>query len=216
MTDRSNVPGELRIGIIGGTFDPIHIGHLIIAEEARCQLKLDRMVFIPAGIPPHKPDQPKAGPEERYQMTVLATEDNPAFEVSRFEIDRKCPSYTVDTLEEFKRIYGEKARLFFITGADTIFEILTWYHPERLIEMCKLVAATRPGYNLQEVTERLPKEFIDQTIETPEIGISSTELRNRVAEGNSIKYLVPQAVENYIYQNGLYGAKKQCSSRDQG
>jgi nicotinate-nucleotide adenylyltransferase len=168
------------------------------------------MIFIPAGVPPHKPDPPEAGQEERYQMTVLATEDNPAFEVSRFEVDRKCPSYTVDTLAEFRRIYGGNAHLFFITGADTILEILTWYHPERLIKMCKLVAATRPGYDLQEVTERLPKEFINQTIflETPEIGISSTELRSRVAGGNSIKYLTPRAVENYIYENGLYGARK--------
>jgi nicotinate-nucleotide adenylyltransferase len=209
--------GGRRIGVMGGTFDPIHIGHLIIAEESRYRFELERVIFVPAGIPPHKPSEPISGREDRYKMTVLAIEDNPAFEASRVEIDRPGPSYTVDTLTEFKRIYGEETRLFFITGADAILQILTWHRPENLRCMCKFIAATRPGYDLREVERRLPQEFLDQIIflEVPGVHISSTELRMRAGSGMPIKYLVPAAVESYIINNGLYRVEKRCSSKGQ-
>jgi len=210
MTDRPCEDNGLgaRIGIMGGTFDPIHLGHLIIAEESRYWFNLDRVIFIPAGVPPHKPGKPISDKEHRFNMTVLATEDNPAFEVSRIEIDRSGPSYAVDTLTELKRIYGEKTRLFFITGADAILEILTWHQPERLRCMCKFIAATRPGYNLADAKKKLPEEFLGQIIflEVPGVHISSTELRGRVASGKPIKYMVTNKVEKYIIENRLYKA----------
>ncbi|MEN6371595.1 MAG: nicotinate-nucleotide adenylyltransferase [Armatimonadota bacterium] len=199
-----------RIGIIGGTFDPIHIGHLIIAEEARYQFRLDRLIFIPAGVPPHKPNQPITDKEQRFNMTVLATEDNPAFEVSRIEIDRSGPSYAVDTLAELKKIYGNDTRLFFIIGADAILEILTWYEPEKLRCMCRFIATTRPGYRLSDVKKKLPEEYLERItfMDAPGVDISATDLRSRVASGRTIKYMVPKAVEDYIIDNKLYMVKK--------
>lgn len=201
---------ERRIGIMGGTFDPIHTGHLIIAEEARYRFGLEKVIFIPTGTPPHKPNQPTTDAEIRFEMTVLATRDNPAFETSRIEIDRPGFSYTVDTLAEFKSIFGENTRLYLITGADAILEILTWHKPEKLLGMCELIAAARPGYDLKDVAKRLPKEFLDSTIflEVPGISISSTELRDRIARDMPIKYLVPRSVEEYIREKGLYKQDK--------
>lgn len=201
------MPGShLKLGIMGGTFDPVHIGHLIIAEESRYRFGLDKVIFIPAAVPPHKPDQPITNKEDRFRMTALAIEDNPAFEISRIEFDRPGPSYTVDTLEELKRIYGEDTSLYLITGADTILEILTWYQPQKLIELCEIIAAVRPGYDISEVRNRLPQEFLDRTklLEVPGVNISSTELRTRIVSEMPIKYLVPKAVEEYIMQNKLY------------
>lgn len=204
---------ERRIGIMGGTFDPIHTGHLIIAEEARYRFGLEKVIFIPTGTPPHKPNQPTTDAEIRFEMTVLATRDNPAFETSRIEIDRPGFSYTVDTLAEFTRIFGENTRLFLITGADAILEILTWHKPRKLLGMCEIIAAARPGYDLKDVAKRLPKEFLDSTIflEVPGISISSTELRDRVARDMPIKYLVPRSVEDYIHEKGLYRKQKSPS-----
>lgn len=198
------------LGIIGGTFDPIHLGHLIIAEEARYRFRLDRVIFIPAGAPPHKPNQPVTDKEHRFNMTVLATEDNPAFEASRIEIDRSGPSYAVDTLAELKRIYGEDTRLFFIMGVDAILEILTWHQPEMLINLCRFIAATRPGYDFADVKEKLPVDYLERItfMESPGVDISSTELRNRAASGKPVKYMVPRAVEKYITDNGLYVVEK--------
>ncbi|MEN6521518.1 MAG: nicotinate-nucleotide adenylyltransferase [Armatimonadota bacterium] len=199
-----------RIGIIGGTFDPIHLGHLIIAEEARYQFQLDRVIFIPAGVPPHKPDRPITDKEHRFDMTVLATEDNPAFEVSRIEIDRSGPSYAVDTLAELKKIYGNNTRLFFIIGADAILEILTWYKPEKLRCMCRFIATTRPGYRLSDVKKKLPEEYLERItfMDAPGVNVSATDLRNRAASGRPIKYMVPKAVEDYITDNKLYVVEK--------
>ena len=203
-------PIPYSLGILGGTFDPIHTGHLIIAEEARCRFGLDKVIFVPAGIPPHKPDEPISDREHRYKMTALAIEDNPAFEISRIEIERQGPSYSVDTLTEFKRIYGEDTCLYFIMGMDSILEILTWHEPEKLIKLTKIVAAARPGYSIDDVKQKLPSEFLAWTVflETPGIYISSTDLRKRAAAGMSIKYLVPRAVEEYIIENKLYKADK--------
>ncbi|MDO8586602.1 MAG: nicotinate-nucleotide adenylyltransferase [Armatimonadota bacterium] len=198
------------IGIVGGAFDPVHYGHLIIAEESRLEFGLDKVYFVPAGIPPHKKDYEVSGAEHRYAMTLLATQSNPFFECPRMEIERPGPSFTVDTIEQFHDEMGEDTDLYFITGADAILEILTWHEPHRLLSMCKLIAATRPGYNLDELHERLPREFVEQTIflETPGVHISSTELRNRVRNGKSIKYMLPEPVEAYIYSHGLYVSKR--------
>lgn len=199
---------DTRIGILGGTFDPVHIGHLIIAEEARYRLDLEKVIFVPAGTPPLKPEGPSAGKEDRYRMVALAVEEDPAFEAARIEIDRPGVSFTVDTLAEIKRIYGRAARLFFIAGVDAVLEILSWHKPEEIIRLCKLVAAARPGCDLSELRRSLPEEFMNRIVllEVPSVDISSTELRARVSAGIPIKYLVPRAVEEYILANGLYGA----------
>lgn len=194
-----------RIGIIGGTFDPIHYGHLFIAEEARFTCKLDRVIFVPAGMPPHKPGEPITTAERRYTMTVLATEDNTAFEVSRWEIDRSGPSYTVNTLEAF----GEKypgSELFFIMGADSAAEIMTWYRPERIVELATVIAAARPGTDIERARYELPEDIRGRVIflESPGLHISSTELRERAADGMPVRYLVPDRVEKYIRENNLY------------
>lgn len=197
-----------RIGLMGGTFNPIHIGHLVTAEEAFYQFKLDEIIFIPSGQPPHKIDGEIAPAEDRYLMTVIATASNPHFTVSRIEIDRKGPSYTVDTLREMKKIYGEETELFFITGADAIIEILTWKDPEIIADMCEFIAATRPGYSLKRFEElhlvgsaKLPKVHF---MEIPALAISSTDIRRRVKEGRPVKYLLPDGVAAYLMKRGLY------------
>lgn len=203
-----------RIGIMGGSFNPIHIGHLVTAEEAYSQFQLDRIIFIPSGQPPHKEPRKFAPAEDRYLMTVIATASNPHFTVSRMEIDRKGPSYTVDTLKELRRIYGPKPKIYFITGADAILEILTWKTPEILAELCEFIAATRPGYSLDKFKElhllnesakKLPRVHF---MEVPALAISSTNIRRRLREGRPIKYLVPEGVEHYLYKSQLYRNEK--------
>jgi nicotinate-nucleotide adenylyltransferase len=200
-----------RIGIIGGTFDPIHYGHLVNAEGARVEFGLDKVIFVPSGKPPHKKDYHITDPEDRYLMTLLATITNPHFELSRAEIDRTGLSYTVDTIREFKTAYGGVADLFFITGADAILEILTWKNVGELITLCQFVAATRPGYSLtglqnivSTVRQKERADFTVHSIEVPALMISSTDIRHRVAGGRPIKYLLPEAVENYIFKEKLY------------
>lgn len=197
-----------RIGLMGGTFNPIHIGHLVTAEEAFFQFDLDEIIFIPSGKPPHKTDSDIAPAEDRYLMTVIATASNAHFTVSRIEIDRTGPSYTVDTLREMKKIYGEDTQLYFITGADAIIEILTWKDPEIIAGLCEFIAATRPGYSLRRFEElhlvgnkRLPKVHF---MEVPALAISSTDIRQRIKEGRPIRYLVPEGVDEYLYKRGLY------------
>lgn len=201
---------NLRIGIMGGTFDPIHIGHLVIAQEAWYKLHLDKVVFVPAGMPPHKPNEPVIDPEHRFNMTGLAIDGNPAFEISRMEIERSGPSYTVDTLKHLKQVYGEDCEIYFIIGADSLLDIMGWHKPQRIAEMCTLVAAARPGYDTSAAELELPKEIMDKVIllEVPEVGISSTEIRSRVPSGIPIRYLVPCEVEKYIVENSLYKAGK--------
>ena len=194
------------IGIVGGTFDPIHYGHLIIGEESRIEFELEKVLFVTASDPPHKKDYDVSDVEHRYAMTLLATASNPSFEGSGVEVERAGPSYTVDTVAHFRETIGEGAELYFITGVDAILELLTWHEPHRLPSMCKLVAATRPGYDLGNVRNRLPAEFVDQIIflETPGVHISSTDLRLRVRNGKSIRYMVPESVESYIETHRLY------------
>ncbi|HIE09511.1 MAG TPA: nicotinate-nucleotide adenylyltransferase [Armatimonadetes bacterium] len=195
-----------RIGIMGGTFDPIHYGHLVAAEEARWRFDLEVVIFVPAGQPPHKPSEGITDKEHRYNMVVLATCPNPYFLVSRVEIDRPGPSYAIDTVREFKRKLGQDVEIYFITGADAVLEILTWREAERLVELCDFIAATRPGYDLEAMYRELPEKFLKHIhpLPIPGMAISSTEIRRRVREGLPIRYLTPEPVEQYILKHGLY------------
>lgn len=206
---------QARYGVMGGTFNPIHNGHLVTAEEARVQFKLDKVIFMPAGKPPHKNDRNDGNilpAEERYLMTVVATASNPYFVVSRLEVDRPGPTYTIDTVRALTEIYGG-AKIYFITGADAVWEILTWKDPKKLAMYCTFIAATRPGYSLAKFKElhvlpyensprpEMPKVNI---MEIPALAISSTDIRERVNNGHPIRYLVPEGVLSYIYKSGFY------------
>jgi len=205
---------SIRIGIMGGTFDPIHNGHLVTAEEALVQFELDKVFFVPTGYPPHKEERKSLDPVERYLMTVIATASNPHFEVSKIEIDRKGLSFTVDTVREFRKNYGAEAEIFFITGADAILEIIAWKNADKLAEMCKFIAATRPGYCLKKFEELhvLPYENKEPEpgkpkiymMEIPALAISSTDIRKRVSHKYPIRYLVPEGVANYVLKRGFY------------
>jgi nicotinate-nucleotide adenylyltransferase len=200
-----------RLGIMGGTFDPIHLGHLVTAEEVRIQYGLDHVIFVPSGQPPHKEILNISDPEHRYLMTMLATITNPYFTVSRVEIDQPPHSltYTIDTIRYFRSYFGEKAHLYFITGADAILEILTWKDYRELLATCTFIAATRPGYSLNRLKDTLGAACPDtlqniHILEIPAVAISSTLIRRRVAEGKTIKYLTPESVTEYILKNHLY------------
>ena len=199
-----------RLGIMGGTFDPIHYGHLVTAEEARVQFALEQVIFVPNRHPPHKDPRAVTDPEHRYLMTVLATATNPRFTVSRMEIEREGPSYTIDTIEECARLYP-RAALYYITGADAILQILRgeWEESPRLLSLCDFIAATRPGFTLDHDAVRannVTGRHLDNIhfMEIPALAISSTDVRERVARGRPIKYLVPEPVEHYIAKHGLY------------
>jgi len=199
-----------RVGLMGGTFDPIHQGHLVTAEAARSEFKLDKVVFVPSGKPPHKKGQDISEKEYRYLMTVLATSANPYFEVSRTEINRQGESYAIDTVEYFKGKMMAGSELYFITGADAILEIVTWKNIYELLDNCTFIAATRPGFNLSELrthlAKKLPQKYLERIIPlaVPAMAISSTNIRSRVRNKSTIKYLLPEAVENFIYKNDLY------------
>lgn len=201
-----------RVGVMGGTFDPIHTGHLVTAEEALHQFGLDEVLFVPSAQPPHKEDRESLDPESRYIMAVIATATNPRFRVSRLELERPGPSYTIDTVRELRRLYGPNTEIYFITGADAILEILTWKEPEKLLREAMFIAATRPGYDLKRLEESLPEEEKARhaenprvlVMEIPALAISSTDIRRRVREGRPITYLVPQGVKEFIEKNGFY------------
>lgn len=192
---------------MGGTFDPIHFGHLVTAEEALVQFNLDKVIFMPTGHPARKTDREVTPAEHRYLMTVIATAANPDFDVSRLEVDRPGLTYTVDTMTTLRKIHGPHAELFFITGADAVWEIATWKEAERFRGICRFIAATRPGYDLDtaaqehgESLSRLDIEFI----EVPALAISSTDIRSRAAQRRPIRYLAPEPVVAYIEKYGLY------------
>lgn len=196
-----------RIGLMGGTFNPIHNGHLVTAEEARVQFALDEVIFIPSGKPPHKSERKIADAYHRAMMTLLATVTNPYFHVSQVEIERPGYSYTYDTVSYFQELYQGKAEIYFITGADAILEIIAWKNVEQLFEKCRFIAATRPGFDLSAIrSSDLPQSAKDRIfyMEIPALAISSTDVRRRIKEGRPIKYLMPSAVETYIYKNKLY------------
>jgi nicotinate-nucleotide adenylyltransferase len=206
----------IRLGIMGGTFDPIHYGHLVAAAEARHVFELDRVTFVPSRQPPHKREAPAAGGEHRYAMTVAATCSNPRFDASRIELERAGPSYTLDTLRALRAV-DPTAELFFITGADAVRELRTWRQPEQLVELCRFVAVTRPGYDLDGLERDLGAlARAVSAIEAPGVDISSTQIRERVAQGRSIKYLTPEPVEVYIAKHGLYRAGSSQSEKKGG
>jgi nicotinate-nucleotide adenylyltransferase len=198
-------PERPAVGVMGGTFNPIHIGHLVTAEEARYAFSLSEVVFVPAGSPWQKEREAVAGAEHRYLMTVIATASNPHFRVSRMEIDRGGPTYTIETLRGLRDELGD-VELYFITGADAILQILSWKDPEEVLREARFIAATRPGYDLDRLEKELPEGFGDRVhvLEIPALAISSTDIRLRVRDGRPIRYLVPEGVAGYIETNGLY------------
>ena len=189
---------KFRLGVMGGTFDPIHNGHLVAASEVAAALNLDQVVFVPTGDPTQKPEV--TGGEHRYLMTVIATAANPRFMVSRVDIDRDKPTYTVDTLTDLKTTYPD-AELFFITGSDAIAQILAWKEVQRLWDLAHFVAVSRPGHALQ--IPDVPVGTVT-VVEVPALSISSTDCRSRVLKGEPIWYLVPDGVVQYIGKHGLY------------
>lgn len=199
-----------RLAIMGGTFDPIHYGHLLAAETVRMSLKIDRVVFIPSGTPPHKSWDPmRATKNQRYTMVEMASLSNPFFEVSSIEMDREGYTYTVDTIKDIRNILGIDTEIYFITGADAMIEIMTWKSIDELIHLCKFIAVTRPGYEYMTLNNKIIEIKnlfgVDVlTLDIPSIDVSSTDIRNRIYKGCSIKYLVPEPVENYIIKNNLY------------
>ena len=202
-----------RLGVMGGTFDPIHNGHLVAAEQAAGDLDLDVVVFVPAGSPAFKQDRRVSSPEDRQAMTLLATADNPRFLVSRVEVDRPGITYTVDTLELLRGHYPANVELYFITGADAIIDILTWRDAKRIARLARLVGATRPGYDLNAARARIAGSGIDfqvHYLEVPALAISSSDLRARQAEGQSLRYLTPDPVVGFIEKRGLYSRGGSC------
>ena len=193
-----------RIGIMGGTFDPIHNGHLIAASEVADRFDLDRVVFVPTGEPWQKADRRVSPAEDRYLMTVIATAANPRFTVSRVDIDRSGPTYTIDTLQDLGEQF-EGADLYFITGADAMASIMSWHDWEKMFDLAYFVGVTRPGYELSE--EMLPEGHDDRVelIDVPAMAISSTDIRERSAAGRPVWYLVPDGVVQYIAKNEVYG-----------
>ena len=190
-----------RVGIMGGTFDPIHHGHLVAASEVADQFGLDEVVFVPTGHPWQKDDEVVSSAEDRYLMTVIATASNPRFAVSRVDIDRDGPTYTVDTLRDLRAQYGNAANLFFITGADALEKILSWKDAQKVFKLAHFVGVTRPGFVLSD--DHLPADAVS-LIEVPAMAISSTACRERVAAGHPVWYLVPDGVVQYIAKRHLY------------
>ena len=199
-----------KIGILGGTFDPIHVGHLYMAEAVFTGMGLAKVGFIPAYVPPHKLEQDFAPAEDRYMMTKLAVASNPHFSVSDMELRRTGISYTIDTIKELHLLYPTE-ELFFIIGADSVAQLHTWHNIEEMLEITTFVAAGRPGYEgvMDEVVSHLGERAREKIIllDTPQYDISSTDIRNRIKSGASLAGLVPEAVERYIYDHGLYGRR---------
>jgi len=197
----------MRLGVFGGTFDPVHYGHLVAAEEVRYRLRLDKVLFVPAGMPPHKLDHDITPTRHRLAMLELAIASNPGFALSRVDIDRHGPCYTVDTLALLHEEYGPGTELFFLMGMDSLAEILTWKEPERLIRLAQIVVVGRPGFqaDVDELDKVLPgaAERIS-IVDTPLMEVSSSDIRQRVREGAPIRYQVPEAVEAYIRAHRLY------------
>ena len=192
-----------KIGIMGGTFDPIHNGHLVAASEAAYRFDLDKVIFVPTGQPWQKADRDVIDAEHRYLMTMVATASNPRFTVSRVDIDRNGPTYTIDTLRDIRKFYPD-AELYFITGADALSSIMSWRDWEDMLEMAHFVGVTRPGYPLTR--DMVPEDQRDniELIDIPAMAISSTDCRERARGGEPVWYLVPDGVVQYIAKNHLY------------
>jgi nicotinate-nucleotide adenylyltransferase len=190
-----------RIGVMGGTFDPIHHGHLVAASEVAHFFSLDEVIFVPTGQPWQKNGREVSPAEDRYLMTVIATASNPRFSVSRVDIDRPGETYTVDTLRDLRAERGPDAEFFFITGADALAKMISWHDTDELFKLAHFVGVTRPGHTL--TLSGLPDERIS-LIEVPALAISSTECRGRVRAGDPIWYLVPDGIVQYISKRHLY------------
>lgn len=200
-----------KIGIMGGTFDPIHFGHLVIANEVLDKYNMDKIIFIPAGNPPHK-KVARATSWHRYLMTNIATLSNEKFVVSDIEIKTSGKSYTINTVRQLLIEY-ENTEFYFITGIDAIIDLPNWYETEMLLKLCKFIAVSRPGYSTSEIEEKLSKiknkyDGQIELLQVPMLQISSTNIRERIKIGRSVKYLLPETVEDYIVKNNLYMRNK--------
>ncbi|MGH3446845.1 MAG: nicotinate-nucleotide adenylyltransferase [Nocardioidaceae bacterium] len=192
-----------RVGVMGGTFDPIHNGHLVAASEVQAWFDLDEVIFVPTGQPWQKAEREVSTAEDRYLMTVIATASNPRFSVSRVDVDRSGPTYTIDTLRDLREA-RPSSQLYFITGADALAQIFTWHDAEGVFELAHFVGCTRPGTTIDEETiQGLPRGKVS-IIEVPALAISSTECRTRAAAGEPVWYLVPDGVVQYIAKQRLY------------
>jgi nicotinate-nucleotide adenylyltransferase len=199
-----------RIGVMGGTFDPVHHGHLVAASEVLTWFALDEVVFVPTGQPWQKAGRAVSDAEHRYLMTVIATASNPRFMVSRVDIDRQGPTYTIDTLRDLHKELGD-VELYFITGADALAQILTWRNHEELFELAQFVGCTRPGHAVDDRTlSQLPLDRVT-LVEIPALAISSTNCRERVDQGEPVWYLVPDGVVQYIAKHRLYAPERKGS-----
>lgn len=201
----------MNIGVMGGTFDPVHMGHLLIAEEARTRLNLAEILFVPAGLPWLKADRPISSVEHRVEMVRLAIADKPYFKLSTVDLERAGPTYTVDTIAALQGQIGAGDELFLILGWDSLAELPEWHEASRLVTMCRLVVAPRPGYplpKLKSLEASIPG--ISQRVmlmDKPNIDISASDIRERVAKGLSIRHLVPEPVNRYIKEHKLYVAQ---------
>lgn len=200
-----------KVGLLGGSFDPVHVGHLVLAEQAREQLGLEHVLFVPSCVPPHKLDKQLAPAEHRLRMVELAVAGNPAFEARDLELRREGPSYSLDTVRELRAARGEAWDLYFVIGADTLPELATWHRVAELAELCKFVVFSRPGQRLGDVEplrgvlgEEQIAAIAGRCFEMPRMDVSSTQIRRRVREGRSIRYLVPEPVRRYILDCELY------------
>jgi nicotinate-nucleotide adenylyltransferase len=207
MPDQVSVVGgsgrRRRLGVMGGTFDPVHHGHLVAASEVQARFDLDEVIFVPTGQPYQKADRRVSPAEHRYLMTVVATASNPRFTVSRVDIDRGGPTYTVDTLTDLAALHPD-AELYFITGADALKDILGWRAAREMFDLAHFVGCTRPGYDMDHSTlDGMPAERVT-IVEIPALTISSTDCRARTARGEPVWYLVPDGVVQYISKHRLY------------
>ena len=198
----------MRVGVLGGTFDPVHNGHLIIAEEAQAKLGLEKVIFIPAGRPYFKDGENVSDMERRLEMLELAINGNPSFEIDTMELEREGATYTIDTMEELRRRMGKEVELFFIIGIDALSELGRWREPERLVSICHFATMRRPGFtelDLEEMEIEVPGvSGRVHVLDNVQVDISSSDIRERVGLGQSIRYLVPPAVRGYIEEQGLY------------
>lgn len=204
-----------QIGILGGTFDPVHCGHLMIAEQVKDFFNLDEVLFIASGAPPHKKRIKLTSGQKRVDMLRLAIECNPFFDVLSLEVEREGTTYTVDTLHTLNQMYSDERKIYFIIGADVLFDLLTWKKYEDVFEMCEFIAVGRIGFPDENVIEKI--EFLKEQygakihlVKCPTFEVSSSFIRDSVSNGKSIKYLVPQKVEEYIKKNKLYKYDTNC------
>jgi len=197
-----------RLGIMGGTFDPIHYGHLVAAEMARGEFNLSKVLFIPSGTPPHKIRRDVSAANLRYEMVELAIKDNSEFDLSALEMERKGPSYTVETLRILRRAWPEH-ELYFITGTDALLEIFSWREAEEILTMIQFIGAARPGFDARDFLLKVQQEHPETQgrihyLEVPALAISSTDIRARVRHGQPIRYLLPEPVRLFLQKHGLY------------